>query len=223
MAFVVETGSTSSFVLSPRHRTLVVGSPEDPAGAAEILDVTIGLFDIQGPFGLIPANSIHRLQWLDDENLLFIAGTQKNLAGQFCCDTLYVPLAAISVNATTGTWERLNLGPLPPADITATASGEIFFTQAEDPAFDLPFLDCMSEAPVCPQNDVLALAPGGAPRALDEGGSLYSVDPGSGQIALLDSLPLPIIDLAVDGAGAVLVALVDPLVTPSNLWHLTIP
>lgn len=244
IAYVRESGPAVATLLAPSQRRLMVGSVDDPLGGAELLDVSVDLFTIQGQFNPVPANAIHRLRWSDDQHLTFVAGNQRNLAGQQCCDTLYVPMALIEVDVRDGSWRRVDTGPLPPADYFIDADGSVLFTEGEDPAFNLTPMPCaISGAPLCPRNRIMRLTPDGTLDVFADLSSLppitrmwatpsnlylttltgdfIEVDRNGGFGIPAAQLPLgQLLDLVIDASGTQAVALVDSPGNPANLWLL---
>ncbi|MFQ5549651.1 MAG: hypothetical protein ACE5FJ_00260 [Gemmatimonadales bacterium] len=155
VAFVQQIGDTAVTALVPQRTAILTAPRDDLSDTTTVLDMTPLLFRIQGPFAPVDASTVHRIQWSDEDHLLFIAGNQRNLLGSFCCDTLYVPMGLIELDLTDGTWSKIDLGPLPPFDYVRLNDGRIMFTEAEDPQFDRPGTPCEDEAPACPQNRIM--------------------------------------------------------------------
>ena len=236
LAFVEETGDTSA--LGPSTRRIMIAPMSDPSEATVLLDVTVGLFSIESPFFKIFANAVHRLQWRDNNHLLFVAGTQRN----FFSDTLYVPIGLIEVDVDDRSWRRVGLGPLPPSDVFVTAPGAIRFTQAEDPAYAQPGIPCDLLAPVCPKDEIWELADdslrlvadfspdsisrmfGGGNRTviLSTSGRLFSLDEGPGVFTAVRGNFLPpgqtLEAMAISPSGGLAAGLLSPGSTASNIW-----
>ncbi len=198
IAFVEEIGDTAQRSLTPFFRRVMVGPTSDLSAATELLDLTLGLYTIVGRIGDIPANAINRLQWRDNDKLLFVASSERTLAGAFCCDTLYVPMALIEADANDGTWRQLDIGPLPPFDFFVTDRGTIRFIRGEDPALWRQFEPCAQTSPVCPDHKVWELEgdstrivadfkPSGTISRLFGRGSTTMVLSGDGRLLAVDN------------------------------------
>jgi hypothetical protein len=244
IAYVEQTGDTASRFLSPITRRVMVGPASAPMSATVLLDVSVGLFAQDARTRRISANSVHRLQWLDNSHLVFIASSERTLSGVFCCDTLYVPMALIEANVDDGSWRRVEIGPLPPFDMFVTDQGAIRFTQDVDWTLWRQSETCQQFGTICPEDKIFELAGDslsvvadfsgvgpitrmfgrGAMTLVLSGGSLFSVDGANGRISPSTAVLPPqqvVENVAINSDGTRAVAMMRPSVgPPPDFWLL---